>query len=306
MAKTKELALLASALLIFGCCIPGGAAEPFDLVPASAASVAVLSPSAILSDPDFAYFYSRANQNMSISSEFAKAEELTGIQMRTVTREVMFSIGTGAGRRSAAFLKGGFDASAAEQRIRSDPSWSASDYQGYSVFRKPGEENAIAFIDGSLLVGSPSAVQAAIDVKKGAPSIRSNERLMGIFSRLNETAELVYVSEPGFLPPQLSQPPLNASFAGLVRASGISISKRLQAVGVKAVLAADSPSDAGAIRGSLSTLFSFASVTFASPGSRLGALISGISVSSDGNYVAVSLSATVDDLKAAESELGRH
>ena len=303
MKKLTPLAF--AAIFLFGCCMPGGSAGPFDLVPASATSVATLSPSSVLNDPDFAYFYAKANSNRSINDEFAAITAATGVQMRNVTLAVLFSTGTGADRKSAAFLQGGFDASATEQRLRSDPSWSATDYAGYSVFRKSGENNAIAFIDGSLLVGAPSAVQSAIDVKKGtAQNIRSNAELMGILNKLNTSAELVYASEStGALPSELTSSPLNASFFSGVRASGLDISKRLETIDVNAVLLTDNSVEAGKLQGSLTTFATLATTVFAQPVGSLAGLIAKIHISSEGEYVLISLQTSVDELKPAETEL---
>lgn len=302
----KKAALIAIAFLLFGCiCTPGVQTDPFDLVPSSATSVAIISPSLILNDPDFAYFYSKANPGQSLEGEFSEMQELAGFQMRNVSKAVLFSIGTGAAEKSAAFFKGGFDSSAAERRIRSDPSLGETQYEGYSIFRKQGEENAITFIDGSLLIGAPSAVQSAIDVKKGkTQSIRSNAKLIGVLNKLDSDAEFIQVSESaGALPSELTSPPLNASAFSAVRASGVHINKQLQNVNAKFVLLTGSSGEAGALRSSLSNLFSTISSLFARPGSRLEGLLGKIAVSQEDEYVIMALQTTVDELKAVEAEL---
>jgi len=308
-AITIPIITLFIAAVIFGCVTsPFQKSEPYDLVPSTATSIAILSPAALLSDPDFAYFYAKANHNKTIESEFAPLERVTGLQMRNVTGAVLFTMGTGSGRKTTAFLKGGFDSTGLEQRFRSDASWSGTDYNGYTVFKKTGEPNAVTFIDDITVVGEPSAVQAAIDVKKGnLQNVRENVQLSGVLSKLNESADAVVATTSlGDMPSVLSGAPLNASFLSGVQASGAHISKRAHDFDVKAVLLTGSPSDANRIQGSLNTMMGFASLLFAQPGSSLASIVSKTSIGTDGEYVVITLTTNVDELKAAEAELDSH
>lgn len=301
--KNLLLLLTASAILLAGCCSLPWGPDAFALVPSDATTVTILKPDAILLDSDLSQFYAAANNGEDLNGELSRVLEGTGIDPRTVSKMVFFTVEDG-GVSSAYMFQDPPRIELAEPALRSGSSWASSEYSGYSIYQSG--DRSIAFVGGNVVAGDLPAVKAAIDVKNGVrQDVKQNGKIMAMLSGLEQDSPVLAASE---LTPAVrakissSQGPLDAASASLVDSAGLQIRKNSANISMRMVLSEASAEDAARVKSALygaSTLLS----AMADNGGALKSFLNKLQVSESGNAISISVETTADEVRAVKAEL---
>jgi len=299
-------------LLFFsGCILPFQPSHPRTLVPASAASVFVFNPGALLADPDIRELYRIAFPGRSIDDDFQPIREVGGIDPRSADAAAAFSLAGGGMDKSAMIVKGPFNQNEVERRLSSDPNWVRGEYGGKTIFTSKRAEGpqAVTFAGGNLVLGGEQAVKAVIDVEHGAPSISQNPELSRILSSLHQDAVFSFAKEIRSDEREnlSSSVPLNISNAFAdARAAGLSVQKQGAAINMRGVVISGSSSGASTCKSATDGLIMLLA-SYADSGGSVQSLLSKVEDRAENDMLIIELrGTTLQELSAAKAELDRH